>query len=151
MSAVSYGLWLFAFLPAVVLTIVASWYFVIKLFPPEKKVLEGGKEYCRAELAKMGPMSAREIKALVIMLMATILFATDFLHHINASIIGLGAGLVACLPGVGVLKSKDFGKVNISILLFQGGVLTHGERDRRYGRPQDAHRGPLQMDDPRAA
>ncbi|HME44482.1 MAG TPA: SLC13 family permease [Syntrophorhabdales bacterium] len=124
--SVSYGLWLIAYLPGVVLTIVASWYIILKLFPPEKLVLEGGAEYCRSELKKMGPMSAGEIKALIIMLLATLLFATDFLHHINASIIGLGAGLVACLPMVGALKSKDFSKVNVSILLFQGGVLTMG-------------------------
>jgi anion transporter len=124
--SVSWGLWLIAYLPGVILTIVVSWYLILKLFPPEKLVLEGGEEYCRSELRKMGPMTAGETKALIIMLLATLLFATDFLHHINASIIGLGAGLIACLPVVGVLKSKDFSKVNVSILLFQGGVLTMG-------------------------
>ncbi len=124
--SVSYGLWLVAYLPGVVLTIAASWYIILKLFPPEKRVLEGGTEYCRAELKKMGPMSAGEIKALVILLLATLLFATDYLHHIDASLIGLGAGLVACLPVVGVLKSKDLAKINVSVLLFQGGVISLG-------------------------
>ena len=57
--SVSYGMWLIAYLPGVVMTIAASWYIILKLFPPEKLVLEGGAEYCRAELTKMGPMSAR--------------------------------------------------------------------------------------------
>lgn len=123
---VSWGIWLIAFLPVALITIVTSWYIVLKLFPPEKRVLDGGEEYCRSELQKMGPMTTKEMRALFILLVATLLFATDFLHHINASMIGLGAGLIGCLPVVGVLKKDEFGKVNIPIIIFLGGVLTLG-------------------------
>ena len=123
---VLWGLWLIAFLPIALINIGASWYFILKLFPPERKVLDGGEEYCRLELRKMGPMTADEIRAMVILLLATAFWATDFLHHINASIIGLGAGLFGCLPLVGVLKREDFAKANYPVIIFTGGAITLG-------------------------
>ena len=123
---VSYGLWLLAYLPITLLTILASWWIILKLFPPEKKTLEGGQEYCRAELTKMGPMSAREIKATIIMSLATVLWATDYWHHINASIIGVVAGLFACLPVVGAMKKDDFAKANFPIVVFIGAAMCLG-------------------------
>jgi di/tricarboxylate transporter len=123
---VSYGLWLLAYLPITLLTILASWWIILKLFPPEKKTLEGGQEYCRAELAKMGPMSANEIKATIIMSLTTVLWATDYWHHINASIIGVVGGLFACLPVVGAMKKDDFAKANFPIVVFIGAAMCLG-------------------------
>ncbi len=122
----SYGLWLVAYLPITILTLIACWWLTLKLFPPEKKVLEGGKEFCRAELDRMGPISAREIRACVIVGIATLLWATDQLHGISASKIGVGAGLVACLPWVGGLKRDDFGKANLPIVVFIGAAMCLG-------------------------
>ena len=123
---VSYGLWLIAYLPITILTVVASWWIILKLFPPEKKVLEGGQAFCRAELAKMGPMSAREIRASIILALTMILWSTDQWHHINASIIGVGAGLIACLPVMGAMKRDDFAKANLAIVVFIGAAMCLG-------------------------
>ena len=123
---VSYGLWLVAFLPITIFTILGSWLLTMWLFPPEKKTLEGGEEYCRAELEKMGPMSRIEIKAMIILGLTTLLWATDYWHHISASKIGIIAGLFACLPLVGVIKKEDFGKANFPIVIFIGGVMCLG-------------------------
>ena len=122
----SYGLWLVAYLPITILTLVACWCLILKLFPPEKRVLEGGKEFCRVELDKMGPISAREIRASIIFAVATVLWATDYFHGISASKIGVGAGLIACLPWVGGLKREDFGKANLPIVVFLGAAMCLG-------------------------
>jgi sodium-dependent dicarboxylate transporter 2/3/5 len=123
---VSWSLWFIAFLPIALINIVACWWLMLKLFPPEKANLEGGAEYCRAELAKMGGMTAGEIKSLVIMGIATVLWATDSIHHINPSKIGMTAGLVACLPLIGPLKKDDFSKVNFPIAIFIAGAMCLG-------------------------
>jgi len=122
----SYGLWLVAYLPITIFTLVACWWLILKLFPPEKKVLEGGKEFCRAELDKMGPITPREIRAGIIMAIATVLWATDHFHGIDASKVGVGAGLVACLPWVGGLKKDDFGKANLPMVVFIGAAMCLG-------------------------
>ena len=113
-----WGLWFIAFVPMITVNIVVQWWLIQKLFPPEKKTLEGGPAYCRAELAKIGPLSPNEIKALVIMCSAMILWATDVFHHIRPSVVGLTAGLVACMPLVGPLKKDDFSKANFPIVIF---------------------------------
>ena len=123
---VTYGMWLVAFLPLWILTIVASWFLIMKLFPPEKRTLEGGERYCRAQLAKMGPMSRSELKAVLILGVATLLWVTDQLHHVSASEIGLAAGLFACLPVVGALKKEDFAKANFPIVIFIAGAMCMG-------------------------
>ena len=113
-----WGLWLIAFLPFSICNILACWWLILKLFPPEKKTVEGGAEYCRKELAKLGPVSGAEYKACVIMGLATLLWCTDVLHHIKPSVIGLLAGLVACLPLIGPLKKDDFGRANFPVVIF---------------------------------
>jgi len=124
--SVSYGLWFIAYLPIAFFTIVGSWFAALWLFPPEKKSLEGGDAYCRAELAKMGPMNAREIRALVILALAVVLWATDFLHHVSPAKIGIVAGLFACLPKVGVIRKEEFAKTNFPIVIFIGTAICMG-------------------------
>ncbi|HME45836.1 MAG TPA: SLC13 family permease [Syntrophorhabdales bacterium] len=125
-AQVSYGMWLIAFLPITILTMLGCWLLTMWLFPPEKKTLEGGAEFCRAELAKMGPMSRTEIKAAIILGGTTLLWATDYWHHVSASKIGIIGGLFACLPLVGVIKKEDFGKANFPIVIFIGAVMCLG-------------------------
>ena len=124
---VSYALWFVAFLPVTVFTMVGSWFLVMWLFPPEKKRLEGGDEFCRSQLAKMGPMSSAEIKATVIFGLTTLLWATDFIHHVSPSKVGLIAGLFACLPVVGVIRKEDFAKANFPIVIFIGSAMCLGQ------------------------
>ena len=123
---VSYGLWFVAYLPITILTIVSGWLGALWLFPAEKKSLEGGEAYCRAELAKMGPMKAPEIRATIILGLAVLLWATDHWHHISPSKIGIVAGLTACLPKVGAIRKEDFQKANFPIVLFIGTAICMG-------------------------
>jgi solute carrier family 13 (sodium-dependent dicarboxylate transporter), member 2/3/5 len=123
---VTWSFWFVAYLPIALINIPVSWWLTLKVFPPEKQVLEGGQEFCLAELKKMGPMGLEEAKSLILLCLATVLWATDFLHHVNPAIIGLGCGLVGCVPGIGVLKKPDFAKVNFPIVVFIGAAVTLG-------------------------
>src|SRR5437764_12866610 len=52
------------------------------------------------------------------MLLAIGLWMTDFIHHIPPSMIGLGIGLLAVLPRLGVLKIDDVREMNFLSIIF---------------------------------
>ena len=105
-------------LPCSIITLIVAWRLTLWLYPLEKVTLDGGKEYLREELRKMGPLSAREWKASLLMAAAVLLWLTDFLHHISPSIIGIGVGLFALLPHVGILQIEDMRKLNYMPVFF---------------------------------
>ena len=104
---VQWSQWFVAFLPCHVLTVIAAWWLTLWLFPPEKTGLAGGQAYLQGELRKLGPLSAPETKAALLLGAATVPWVTDFLHHISSAKIGLGIGLAALLPSIGVLRVDD--------------------------------------------
>lgn len=120
---VSWSLWFLAYLPASLITIVVCWRIALWLYPPEVKELPGGKESLRKELAQMGPWSIEQKKCAFLVLCAVSLWMTDAFHHINPSIIGIGVGLAALLPGIGFLRAADFRRVNLSVFFLVGGAI----------------------------
>src|SRR6202011_4276170 len=99
--------WFIAFLPCSIITLLAAWLLTLWLYPPEKVALEGGYEYLRGEIQKMGRWSPLQIRAAALMAVTILLWLTDFAHHISSSVIGIGVGLFALLPRVGILVMRD--------------------------------------------
>ena len=120
---VQWSQWFVAFLPCHVVTVFAAWWLTLWLFPPEKTEIEGEQNYLKDELRKLGPFSALETKAAVLLGGATLLWMTDFIHHISSAKIGLGIGLAALLPYVGVLRVEDLKKVNYLPVFFVAAAL----------------------------
>ena len=118
--------WFLAFLPCSIITLIAAWRLTLWLYPPERVTLEGGKEYLREELRRMGPLSAREWKASLLMAAAVLLWLTDFVHHISPAIIGIGVGLFALLPHVGILEIEDMRKLNYMPVFFVAAAVSMG-------------------------
>jgi sodium-dependent dicarboxylate transporter 2/3/5 len=118
--------WFIAFLPCSIITLLAAWRLTLWLYPPEVARLQGGKDYLAAELAKMGPLSAREWKAALLIAAAILLWLTDFIHHIPASAIGLGVGLFALLPYVGILEIEDLRRLNLMPVFFVAAAVGMG-------------------------
>lgn len=52
------------------------------------------------------------------------LWVTDFLHGISPASVGLGIGLAALLPGIGVLDSDDLRSLNYLPILFVGSAIS---------------------------
>jgi solute carrier family 13 (sodium-dependent dicarboxylate transporter), member 2/3/5 len=123
---VLYSRWLLAYLPSDVLIVLIAWRLMLRFFPPEINSLPGGTEYLRKELAKMGTWKPIEKKSLLLMSVAIALWMTDFLHHISPSVVGLGIGLLAVLPVVGVLGIEDLKNVNYLLIFFIGSVISMG-------------------------
>lgn len=119
--------WFVAYLPCDVITILLAWRLTLWLYPPEKLSLPGGAGYARRELQKLGNWTSLEKKTALLMSIAILLWLTDFIHHVSPSIIALGAGLAAVLPGIGVLTSDDMKRVNYMPVFFVAAAVSMGE------------------------
>jgi solute carrier family 13 (sodium-dependent dicarboxylate transporter), member 2/3/5 len=123
---VEYGQWLLAFLPCSIVTVFVAWRLTLWLFPPEHATLAGGRDFFRAELAKMGPWSPIEIKAAALLGLAIVLWVTDFLHHQSPVLIALGVTLLALLPRIGVLDVEDMIHLNYMPVFFVATAVSMG-------------------------
>ena len=123
---VYYSLWLLAFLPCAVITIFGIWRLAVWLYPPEDAALEKGAEFLRNELVSMGPWTKMEKRALFLMLLAIGLWMTDLIHHISPAVIGIGIGLFACVPAVGVLNQEDMKRLNYLPVFFVATAISMG-------------------------
>ncbi|HEX9444952.1 MAG TPA: SLC13 family permease, partial [Candidatus Binatia bacterium] len=116
--------WFIAFLPAALLTIPACWLIVLRLYPPDRAESPQSREYLHQTLREMGSLSAQEKKVLAVVGAAIALWATDFIHHLDPTAIGLGAGLALALPRVGVLNADAVKKINFLHLAFAAGAIS---------------------------
>src|SRR5438270_12251212 len=123
---VLWSYWFIAFLPCSIITVLAAWWLTLWLYPPEKVALEGGYDHLRAEITNMGPLTALQKKAALLIALAILLWLTDFLHHISPAIIGMGVGLFALLPRVGILDIEDMKRLNYLPVFFVAAAVSMG-------------------------
>jgi len=119
--------WFLAYLPCDLVTMLLAWRLVLILYPPEHAELEGGPEYPRAELNRMGPWTRLETRSAVLLAVAVALWLTDFLHHVSPAMICLGTGLFALLPRIGVLEAAELRRVNYLPVLFVAAAVGMGQ------------------------
>ena len=119
--------WFFAYLPCDVITILIAWWLTLWLYPPEQSGLSREAGYIGAELRKMGSWTFMEKRTALLMSGAVLLWLTDFVHHVSPSVIGLGVGLLAVVPGIGVLNVEDLKRVNYLPVFFVGSAISMGE------------------------
>lgn len=117
-ATVLWSQWFLAYVPCDIIVMVFAWWLMLKMYPPEPLTLEGGPEFIKKELKAMGPWKPAEKKAAILMIAATLLWLTDFIHHISPAMIGLVVGLVAVLPRIGVLDTEDVKKINYLPIFF---------------------------------
>ncbi|MBK8049206.1 MAG: SLC13 family permease [Anaerolineales bacterium] len=88
----------------------------------------GGSCGARMERQKLGSITRRELVTLVWVLIALVLWITDFIHHVDPAWAALGVVVGLSLPVVGdVLDAKDISTgVNWPIILFVTGALAIG-------------------------
>ena len=116
--------WFLAFLPCDIITIFAAWRIVLWLYPPERESLPGGAAFLQDEVEKMGRLNPLEWRSMALFAIGLGLWMTDFLHGIPSPMIGLGVGLAAVLPRVGVLDVEDVKKVNVLPVFFVASAIS---------------------------
>src|SRR5450759_1595301 len=116
--------WFLAYLPCDILVMIIAWRLTLWLYPPETATLPGGADFLERQLREMGRWSSLEIKSAALMLIAIGFWMTDFLHHIPAPMIGLGIGLLAIMPHIGVLDTKDIRTINFLPIFFVAAAVS---------------------------
>src|SRR5256885_16944148 len=74
----------------------------------------------------MGPWTRDEKRSLFLMLVGIVLWSTDLIHHISPAVIGIGIGLLATVPGVGVLDQEDLKRLNYLPVFFTAAAISMG-------------------------
>ena len=124
---VSYAQWFVAFLPTMLVTVVAAWWFTLKAFPPEASSLTDRSEQVQAHFRTTEPWTPLSRKAALLCGLALLLWMTDALHGISPAIIAFAVGLFALLPFIDVLDEKDFRSINLLPFFFAASAIGMGE------------------------
>lgn len=117
--------WFIAAAPFSAIMSVVLYYVLMKLMPPEKDEIAGGKEAVHRLLKEMGPMSFNEKKLLFISCTLLFLWATEkILHDFDTSTTTIVAIAIMFLPGIGVMDWKQAApRINWgTIILFGVGI-----------------------------
>src|SRR2546425_1184387 len=116
--------WALAYLPCDIIVMIVAWRLALWMYPPETATLPGGSEYLQREIRALGPWSKAEMRAALLMSLGIGLWVTDFLHQIPAPMIGLGVGLLAIMPRIGVLDTDDVRKINYLPIFFVAAAVS---------------------------
>ena len=106
---VMYAEWLMALLPLAIIQCALAWYTGTKLIFPitredARPKLEGGMAHLKAELDKLGPLHARELRAAVVFLAVLALWATEGVHGIRAEVVAMCGAIMVLLPAFSGLR-----------------------------------------------
>src|SRR5262249_36690550 len=116
---VLYSQWFLAFVPCIAITILICWRVILWLYPPEKnEVALTSRAYLDTRLDRLGPWSTLEKKSALLTGLAVALWMTDFIHHLTPSMVALMIGLIAIMPGTGILNTEDLRKINFGAIWF---------------------------------
>ncbi|EOW0819389.1 DASS family sodium-coupled anion symporter [Staphylococcus aureus] len=104
---VSWGEWFLYAAPWSIVMSVALYFIMIKVMPPEINTIEGGKDLIKEELHKLGPVSPREWRLIVISMLLLLFWSTEkVLHPIDSASITIIALGVMLMPKIGVMTWK---------------------------------------------
>lgn len=108
---VSWGEWFLYAAPWSILMSIALYFIMMKVMPPEREAIEGGKELIKHDLNELGPMSAREWRLIVISILLLIFWSTEkVLHPIDSASVTLIALGMMLMPKIGVITWKGVEK-----------------------------------------
>lgn len=119
--------WFLAYLPCDILTILIAWRLTLWLYPPEPSSFARGAGRLETGLGEARPWDGASTRAALLTALAIGLWVTDFLHHIPPSIIGIGVGLAAVAPGIGVLTVDEMKRMNYLPVFFVAAAVSMGE------------------------
>lgn len=122
--------WLMAMFPMAIILMLLGYVLAMRVFfplKPEERLpqIEGGIERLRQELTAMGPLNLREYKAIVLFSLILILWSTDRWHGISPTAVAFLGGIIALLPGIGIIQWNDV-DIPWHLMLFSAGAYTLG-------------------------
>jgi solute carrier family 13 (sodium-dependent dicarboxylate transporter), member 2/3/5 len=129
---VGYMDWLFASMPAAIITMTITFFIGLKLFSiKDEGTFENVMDTLKGELKKLGSFSVAEKKAAVIFILTVLLWATGDYHEdwfgfeISTEQTAVIAALLCLLPKVGMLEWKD-ANIKWELMIFAAGAYAAG-------------------------
>ena len=111
--------------PAIVMSIITLILF-LALYRPERDY-SIDKDAIRGKLADMGKMSGVEVKTIVWVLIAIVLWFTESIHGIDIGWVTFAVGMLMSMPIIGDLNAaKDWSAVPIHVLVFLTAAMAIG-------------------------
>lgn len=93
---------------------------IVKLWPDAPKSAEEA-------VRSLGPVSAAERKLSVLLGVALLLWATDFIHHVSPAWISMAGGAILLMPVIGLVDRKAFNEqINYSSMFYVAGIMGLG-------------------------
>src|SRR5690606_8087088 len=94
---------------------------------PDERIpqIAGGMARLREEYLALGPVSGREIRAVVIFLVILGMWATDQLHGVGPTAVAFVGAIVALLPRVGIVTWNDV-DIPWHLMIFSAGAYALG-------------------------
>ena len=119
--------WMLIGMPMVVILLPLAAWIISRFYPPEVATI-GAIEDVHRERSAMGPMSAPEIKVLLILAVMVVLWiASTWVPAFDVYVVGIGGAAVMFLPFVNVLTWKEAqAGTGWDALLLVGGVTSLG-------------------------
>ena len=103
--------------PLLVINVICVFIF-IKLYKPVK-LLKGGQEYFEQEYAKLGPVTRKEKKAIVLTILLFLYIFTQPLHKLDINYGFIIVPILFFLPGINVAtREKSLDTVNLGFIVF---------------------------------
>jgi sodium-dependent dicarboxylate transporter 2/3/5 len=115
----SYLEWFFLMFPPALLTSFLLVPVLMKVFPIEEISLDEGMKTVEKELAKLGKISVKEIKLIVLFCVMLILWVTNSITHIPLGLSALAVSVLVFMPGMAMIewpaavKKIDWGSIII--------------------------------------
>ncbi len=111
--------------PAIIMSIITLILF-LALYRPERGY-SIDKDAIRGKLADMGKMSGVEVKTIVWVLIAIVLWFTESIHGIDIGWVTFAVGMLMSMPIIGDLNAaKDWSAVPIHVLVFLTAAMAIG-------------------------
>jgi anion transporter len=116
--------WMVVNAPPAVLSALLVLVLMLRLYPPELEVLEGGRAYLRERISELGPVRPAEQKLGLVIGLMLLGWMTEPWHGIETHMVGLLAMLLAFLPPYAATSLDDaLKRMPLNVILLFGSSL----------------------------
>ncbi|WP_142826915.1 SLC13 family permease [Planococcus soli] len=125
---ITYFQWFYYTFPIWLILIPAIWLMLLKVFPlpEEQRYFPAIKDEMTGKLEELGPINAREIRCLAILLAIVIFWLTEPLHGLHPSVPALAGVVLMTLPIIGVAAWEPVVRINYNTVLLISVTLSMG-------------------------
>jgi len=129
--------WMMIGIPMVAILLPLAGWIISRFYPPEVGTI-GGLVDVQRERAELGPMTAAQIKVVVILGIMVMLWILSTWYPIfDVYMVGIGGAVVMFVPGIGILNWKQAqAGTGWDVLLLIGGVTSLGSASVATGLAQ---------------